>query len=171
MKHWYAQQTRFLKHRFGDDWKLMAGLLAATSPRLKLRTSWDISLTILEAVQAGRPPVMWGLMKGHRLNVERALVGKKLSGNKVERFCQNLLGNLEVVTIDTWMLKLWKVELTSHSKHSKKYGKLERAFQKWARSKGMKPANAQAMLWNYIRHKNGKKPVSFSTIESGSIPI
>ncbi len=172
MRHWYAQQTRFLKHRFGDDWKLMARLLAATSPRLHLRTSWDMSLAILEDVQAGRPPALWGLMKGHRLNVERVLRGEELSGPKVSRFYQNLIGNLEVVTIDSWMIKLWKIDCGSHgSPWPTLYNRLERAFKKWARSKGLKPADAQAILWNYIRRKNGKKPVSFSIIESESIPI
>ena len=169
--HWYSEQTQFLKHRFGKDWKLVAGLLAATSPRVKLGVSWDMSMEIYDDVKAGRPPALWSLMKSHRQNVERVLKGEELSGYKVSRFYQNLIGNLEVVTIDTWMLKLWKVKLTSHNSHSKQYGRLERAFQRWARSKGLKPADAQAMCWNYIRNKEGKKPVSFAMIEEVSVPF
>ena len=171
MKHWYAQQTQFLKHRFGKNWKLVAGLLAATSPRVKLRVSWDITMTIYDAVIGGREPNLSGMMAAHRLNVERVLKGEELSGNKVKRFYQNLIGNLEVVTADTWMLKLWKVKLRSHNNYSSQYGRLERAFQRWARSKEMKPANAQAMLWNYIRNKHGKKPVSFVQIAEESVPF
>ena len=168
---WYFKQTQFLKHRFGKDWKLVAGLLAATSPRVKLGVSWDMSMAIYDDVKAGKEPTLYGLMKAHRLNVERVLKGEELSGQKVSRFYQNLIGNLEVVTIDTWMLKLWKVKLRSHNSHSTQYGKMERAFQRWARSKGMKPANAQAILWNYIRKKEGKKPVSFAMIEEVSVPF
>jgi len=169
--HWYEEQRQFLKHRFGKDWKLVAGLLAATSPRVKLGVSWDMSMAIYDAVKAGRTPMLDGLMKAHRPNVERVLKGEELSGHKVSRFYQNLIGNLEVVTIDTWMLKLWKVKLRSHSKHAKQYLRMERAFQRWARSKGLKPADAQAMCWNYIRKKEGKKPVSFAVIEEVSVPF
>lgn len=169
--HWYEQQSDFLKRRFGDDWKLVAGLLAATSPRVKLGVSWDMSMEIYNAVKVGREPMLNRYMKAHRLNIERVLKGKELSGYKVGRFYQNLIGNLEPVTIDTWMLKLWGMKLRSHNNYSKQYLKMERAFQKWARSKGEKPANMQAILWNYIRKKEGKSPVSFALIEVGAVPF
>ena len=171
MKHWYPEQTKFLKHRFGDDWKLVAGLLAATSPKVKLATSWNMSMAIYDDIKDGKEPDLSGLMRSHLLNVQRVLRGEKLSGPKVSRFYQNLIGNLEVVTIDGWMLKLWGVVLISHNVNSKQYGRLERAFQRWARSRRMKPANAQAILWNYIRNKEGKKPVSFAMIEEATIPF
>ena len=170
--HWYLEQTRFLKHRFGKDWKLVAGLLAATSPRVKLSVSWDMTMTIYDSVKVGKEPALYGMMKAHRLNVERVLKGEELSGDKVKRFYQNLIGNLDVVTCDTWMLKLWKIDCGTHGKpHSAMYRRLERVFQQWARDKGMKPANAQAILWNYIRRKEGRKPVSFAMIEEVSVPF
>lgn len=164
--HWYKQQSNFLKYRFGDDWKLVAGLLAATSPQVAFKTSWNFSMSIWDEIQDGKEPDLSGFMRSHRLNIERVLKGEELSGDKVSRFYRNLIGDLEVVTVDSWMIKLWNIDCGSHkSPWPAMYRKLERAFQRWARSKGEKPANMQAILWNYIRNKEGKKPVSFALIE------
>lgn len=168
---WYTDQTQFLKCRFGDDWQLVAGLLAATSPRVRLRISWDWTLSIYDAVKVGRKPDLSMLMKSQRKNVERILKGEPLSGHKVSRFYANLCGDLEPVTIDTWMLKLWKVELRSHNTQAKQYGRMERAFQKWARLKGVAPATMQAILWNHTRSKAGKKPTSFAIVEETNLPF
>ena len=170
--NWYARQTRFLKRRFGKDWKLVAGLLAATSPRVKLGVSWDWSMAIYDAVIEEREPDLSTLFPCHKANVKRVLNGQELSGDKVRRFYLNLIGDLEVVTIDTWMIKLWKIDCGTHgSPWPAMYRRLERVFQRWAGSKGMKPANAQAILWNYIRKKEGRKPVSFAMIEEASVPF
>jgi len=172
MRHWYRQQTKFLKYRFGDNWKLVAGLLAATSPRVKLRTSWDWSMAIYDAVIVGREPDLSMLFPCHESNVKRILAGEELSGDKVKRFYQNLIGNLEVVTIDTWMIRLWKIDCGTHgSPWPAKYRRLERVFQRWSRSKGEKPADMQAMLWNYIRKREGKNPVGFALIEKEAVPF
>lgn len=169
---WYKQQSDFLKMRFGDQWKLVAGLLAATSPRVTFKTSWNFSMSIWDQIQNGKESDLSGFMKGHRLNIERVLAGKELSGPKVQRFYQNLIGNLDVVTIDSWMVKLWDIDCGTHgSPWPAKYRRCERAFQKWARSKRKHPANMQAILWNYIRSKEGKEPVSFEIVENESVPF
>jgi len=172
MIDWYSRQTKFLKERFGNDWQLVAGLLAATSPQVQLKMSWDWSLSIYDAVKAGREPDLSMLWRCHVLNVSRVLAGEPLQGEKVQRFYMNLCGNLDVVTIDTWMLKLFKVDCGTHGKPwPAMYRRMERAFQKWAKSKGKKPAVLQAILWNKIRADYGYKPTSFAIIESESIPI
>lgn len=43
---WYEREKEFLQQQFGQDWQLIAALLAATSPQVQLITSWQWTLQI-----------------------------------------------------------------------------------------------------------------------------
>lgn len=152
-------KQEFLKAKFGSDWQFVAKLLAATSARVQLATSYVWTMNIYQDVKAGRKPDLHLLLKCHRLNVMRTINGEPLQGDKVRRFYQNLIGNYEPVTIDTWMLKLFKWWRKQPTPSMRQYERMERAFQKW--SKGRQPAEMQAILWVEYRKKQGRSPVGY----------
>jgi hypothetical protein len=162
-KNWYRDTQRFIEQTFGDDADLFSALLAATSPQVHVKVSWDWSVKILEQFRAGRTPDMIGCMRCHRANVLRALAGEPLHGDKVKRFYANLRGDYDVVAIDTWMLRLfkWFQRGTKRVPTHRQYERLERAFAMVARHNGFEPAEFQAVLWCAYRERAGYKPVSY----------
>jgi hypothetical protein len=159
---WYEQDREFLRSLFGDGWRLMAGLLAATSPRVRLEVSWRWSTEIYRIFTAGREPDLSMLQKCHILNVKRALAGEPLQGRKVKAFYVALCGDMNAVVLDTWMLRLFKYyPRHTHSPQGGRYDRLAAAFRCVARHNGIEPAELQAMLWINYRQKNGYEPVSY----------
>lgn len=159
---WYSQTTEFLQTTFGTDYKLIAALLAATSPQVRLSTSWTWTLRIYHQAKAGKNPDLSMLGSCHRLNVLRALAGESLSGRKVQSFYENLIGNNNAVTIDTWMLRLFGW-YNRHNRYPtvRQYDKLAARFANVAKNNGHTPAEFQAILWTKFRLKNKEKPTSY----------
>ena len=163
---WYRKTTAFLQKRFGRDYKLVAALLAATSPQVHVATSWGWTMQIYEQFKAGRKPGLSMLMRCHRANVKRALAGEELSGSKVKAFYQALIGDEQAVVIDTWMLKLfkWYERRDGQQKRfpsDRQYERLAGAFRRWSNNIGIAPARLQAELWTRYRLKNGFKPSDY----------
>lgn len=165
-KNWYSETKDFIESIFGENADLFTALLAATSPQQQVRANWNMALRIYKEYMAGAKPMMIGCMKCHRPNVLRALAGQELSGNKVRNFYCNLRGDFNAVTIDTWMLRLWKWfdRGTKRMPTNRQYERLANRFRLWCRNNGLVPAEAQALLWTYIRKQAGYKPVSFLTV-------
>lgn len=165
-KNWYRDTQQYIETMFGDGADLFTALLAATSPQVRVKMSWDMAVQIYNEFNAGMIPSKIGLMGCHRPNVLRALAGEPLSGMKVRAFYANLRGDLNQVTIDTWMLKLfkWFERGTKRVPTVNQYRKLERTFQKIARNNGYEPAEFQAILWTWYREQAGYKPVSYFSV-------
>lgn len=98
----------------------------------------------------------------HLNNVVRALQRRPLNGQKVSRFSENLKGNLDVVTIDVWVCKAYG--LTHTTLTADVYNRLERKIQADAATRGIAPANWQAVIWQAVRRLAGKNVKSFVSV-------
>lgn len=162
MLNWYANTTRMLRDVFGNDVNLVTGLLAACSPQVQLKTSWDWAMQIYKQFRQGKHPDLRMLMRCHRLNVKRVLAGEPLQGRKVQNFYQALLGDNDAVVLDMWMLRLCKYyPRHNHNPQGGRYDRLAKCFASVARYNGYNPAEFQALLWCNYRAKAGYEPVSY----------
>ncbi len=176
-KDWYKNTTVYLKETYGKDYKIVAGLLAATSPRMQVKRNWEVTSKIYADYKAGNinqsrfgqkryRDVLkrrYGIMEAHIFNVVRAFKGEPLSGMKVKSFNDNLTGNLKSVTIDTWMQKFFKVKSVNKTTYNNMSNKTTQIGLKFK----LKPAEIQAIIWTQIRQENGYKPVDFLSVVRG----
>ena len=165
---WYPDATKLIRELYGDNWRLFIDLLAATSPRQSVKQNWRQTAAIIAAYvdRENRPDVFGNLlgdiMSTHLNNVVRSLAGRPINGQKVSRFSENLKGNLDVVTIDVWICKAYGI---THKKLTTDvYNRLERKIQADAASRGIRPANWQAVLWQAVRRMAGKNTKSFVSV-------
>lgn len=161
-RSWYSDARELLAREYGEDAELVAGLLAATSPRMKVKKNWKAALAIYRSWKAGGLINYGESMRTHRPNIDRALAGESLSGLKVESFRQNLTGSDNEVTIDVWMLRWFGCE----SKHTtpKQYKNLAGRCRRHAKKYELSPAEYQAVAWSACRADAGKHPKSFASI-------
>jgi len=165
---WYPDATKLIKQLYSDNWRLFVDLLASTSPRQSVKQNWRQTAAIVAAYvdRENRPDVFGNLlgdiMSTHLNNVVRSLAGRPINGQKVSRFSENLKGNLDVVTIDVWICKAYGI---THKKLTTDvYNRLERKIQADAASRGIRPANWQAVLWQAVRRMAGKNTKSFVSV-------
>lgn len=166
--NWYGDATMLIKQLYGHNWQLFADLLAATSPRQSVKRNWRQSAAILAAyIDRERRPERFGdllgdVMASHLNNVVRALAGRPINGQKVSRFAENLKGNLDVVTIDTWICKAYNLDQKTLT--SSLYNRLESRIIADAGRQGIAAANWQAVLWFAVRRNAGKRVKSFVSV-------
>lgn len=166
-KDWYKTSWETLKALYGDDAKLFAACLAATSPRQSVKSNWKLAKTAFQLVKIGGG--MDRFMLSHQRNLERIrdcwYMDKRmpdrfeLSGRKVNSFYQNLIGNWDLVTVDIWMLRFYGYGDRAINKGI--YDDVEKRVRRSAKMHGLFPAELQAILWSAIRHKAGHKPATF----------
>lgn len=154
-KGWYDRALKQIKEKYPEDYKLFIGILAGTSPRQKVENNLRMTEVIYrEYIARGRPTDETSLKELAKLsdlparegNVLRAFKGLPLSGMKVESFRQNLLGNLDRVTIDTWMLTYSGLKDNLNKARYLAYSQRVRVASrrlKW------KPAEVQETIWSY----------------------
>lgn len=181
-KNWYSQSRARLIKKYGQDYKLMAGLIASTSPRFQIKRNINTAENIYRDFKAGRYDFLsyavnnekafckkYKILKAHYHNILKVLECytkdgdfKKLvlSGLKVKSFFQNLIGNYEAVTLDIWMMRYFnynKDYLTIRP-----YKRFTRIVRRLAEREGLKPCELQAILWTKIRYEHGFKPLNFA---------
>ncbi len=167
---WYQDATKLIQQLYGDNWRLFVDLLAATSPRQAVKRNWRTADAILKAyIDRKVEPKRFGdllassrIMSAHLNNVIRALQRRPIHGQKVWRFAENLKGNLDVVTIDTWICKAYGIDhkgLTSAI-----YDRLERKIRQDAKRTNATPAGYQAVLWSAARREHGLRAKSFVSV-------
>ena len=165
---WYDRARTALRAFLGwYDAEIFSAVLAATSPQQTVRLNLLMTIRIYrEWIKQGRPEHGDKLDKiarmsdllARRLNVVRSFKGQALSGFKVNSFMNNLCGDLDSVTIDTWMLEF--ADLKDYSAGSKYvYLAYVAKIRKVAREMGLKPAEVQETIWSYIYSKVNKVSV------------
>jgi hypothetical protein len=131
----------------------VAGVVAVTSPMLR----WSQNIKVAEAYcrqyQAGLPREEWvpAIYVGRSMaRAHLILQGDwtALSGPKVEAFFENLRGNHDVVTVDTWMIRLG---LKSNEATPKRLTLIVTACERVAAKLDMWPAEVQAIAWLVAR--------------------
>ena len=165
---WYSDATKLIKELYGENWQLFIDILAATSPRQSVKRNWRQSDKILAAYidRENRPDrfgdILGRCMPTHLNNIIRALQKRPISGPKVSRFAENLKGNLDVVTIDVWICKAYRLEQKQLTESV--YNRLEQKMQGDAKRQDIAPANWQAVLWFAVRRNAGKRVKSFVSV-------
>jgi len=158
-KHWYQRSRILIYKLFGEDAPLFIDILAATSPRKRIKENWRCAVRIYHSYKRGK--VNWyGIMETQKANVQRALDREPLSGDKVFAFSENLKGDLTAVTVDTWICKAYNIKNLT----PKRRRFITNDIKDKARELGMFPAEYQAILWCDIIRKAGIKPVSYEDV-------
>lgn len=164
-KDWYANATAEIRSLYGRDWRRFVLILAATSPRQGVKANWTKAKRAFKRYKAfGVMASYSDFMLAHRKNLEKirdtpdmALGWDILSGQKVQSFAANLLGNLDKVTIDMWMVQYFGIDKLT----KKTYDKVEKRVQILAKRWGLCPAELQAILWSAERARAGYRPATY----------
>jgi hypothetical protein len=159
---WYTESKKTIDTLFGSGADLFIDLLAATSPRKQVKANWNLAKRLYFAHINGRELPTKGIRPAHKGNIDRALKGQPLSGNKVAAFSANLKGDLNRVTIDVWVLRYFNIDKMSLT--NKQYFTLEKKIQRLAKRHKMNPASYQAWIWEKSIRSAGKKPVSYTGV-------
>lgn len=167
LPYWYGPQEK-LKQLMGPDARLMAGLIAATSPGAKAATdNLDAAIAAYRIIKT-KPESEWraalaadpAIRRGDygaeaRIpNIIRAAKGEPLQGNKVSDFFDGLMGIETVTPIDRHMVpivfnKLTKEEATALASklNDPKYAVASEWVKEFARRRGVTPTYGQQRLW------------------------
>ena len=177
-KTWYTDINKKLKALYKSDYKLVAGLLASTSPRYSIKRNLNTTLKIYYDFKENKILFLlnaifnknnflkeYKILNCHYYNIIRSLIHNYkydliLSGQKVHAFYNNLIGNLDHVTIDTWILLFFR-----HKKawiNKSEYIKYSKYITSLAKKENLYPAELQAMIWIKTRLDHGFKPVTFT---------
>ena len=159
---WYSDSRKTIEKIFGDDADLFCDLLAATSPRKQVKANWNVARDIYERYKHDGYIDCSGIMGTMIPNVLRALYREQLSGYKVPAFAANLKGDMNRVTIDIWTLRYFGLQQNRIRRGE--YYRMEKAIQKMARRRNIKPAEYQAKIWCIAVTKAGKTPVSYKDV-------
>lgn len=151
---WYVEgqsMCRELALEHGITLEQAATVLAAFSPM----TPWDRNVFLATEFINGRKVATLG---NNIRMAEKGIVGgiDTLKGKKTNAFARNLSGDLDAVTIDTWMIKAAGIVREPGKKkgiNDTEYNTLALALTKVADANNMPPAVVQAIIWIQIRGK------------------
>lgn len=132
---------------------LFVDLLASTSPRCSIIRNTFLASQVLHFINEAILCDIRMKFQAHLDNICRSLLGLPLSGQKVLSFQANLLGDMNAVTVDTWMMKAFGMDHDNPS--PSEYDAIARATRKFARQKGIEPSQMQAAVWVGIKALDG----------------
>ena len=158
--NWYSEANKFAESLSSDVY-LAAGVIAALSPQVRWETNKNAAKIIIEAANREAPmPVVagwtrnrkkaWRIAKGEDPFV--VLNEPRPEFLKVRRFFGNILGEEDLVTVDTWTAEV-AMPHPPRSIVGKIYLDIERRFQKAAKILGVAPRDLQAVCWVTRRGK------------------
>lgn len=160
-KKWYPMMTARLQRlaaHHGVPLEVAAAMMAATSPGMKPQPNFawvDYLLTTDrdgdEAIDTRPDGLPVPYSKEH---IRKAMAIRDtgntdlLSGPKVTAFFANLMGHLDVVTLDTWAVRPWGIDQAPKGRRREA---IVAAYEELADYLGMEPAEAQATVWVHLR--------------------
>lgn len=175
-KDWYRNTRSSLINKFSSDYKMVAGLIASTSPRRDVQRNIRIAIALYKAYQNNPKQFTheminerkqfckkFEIMNAHYNNVKTTITHNyskplELSGNKVNAFYNNMIGNYDFVTIDIWMLRI--LGLSKEAIVSKKeYLHLSNIISEVAKEQNLLPAELQAILWIKYKQEIGQEQI------------
>ena len=157
---WYREASEYIAGKYEYP-RLFACLLAATSPRVSIARNWRVANMIYRKWIAGHGLDLSQSMRTHHPNIKRAIRSEPLSGPKVSAFAANLMGDMQQVTIDVWVLRYYNLP---DSISKKQYAELANQIRREAREHGYRPAEYQAIIWTIIRKQHGLSYRSFMSV-------
>lgn len=152
---WYDETWEFLQQEFQQDAKLVAGMLAVTSPNATVQANVTLALRAYRQWQSGE--AFEGYLGTVKLAL-RQLVSPEpvvLGGPKIRCFYENLTGNLTPVTVDRWIARA--LGKAKNPANEREYMQMSLQVAEFAKIMGEEPARAQAAIWQGIRHAEQTK--------------
>lgn len=160
---WYPKAEAIAKELLPDP-RQAAGVIAALSPRQHWKVNVAGSRAICRAASQGLRviPRVAGVYK----NIDKAwriangeeplsiFVKRKQVNFKVLRFFHNIMGNTEVVTVDTWSAKVAYPNLEFREIRGRMYLNIEYAYKLAAKILGIAPRDLQAICWIHLRGRS-----------------
>jgi hypothetical protein len=148
---WYrrAHQTVCaLASASGHSRSTVAGVVAATSPRMH----WSRNIAVSETLLAGGTPT--GVFRTSLDKARRIIAGAKplavLGGNKVRAFYRALLGDKRAAVVDVWMVRAVGLDPTTKLTDGL-YARIAGALQALASKLRIAVADLQATIWVAVR--------------------
>jgi len=124
-----------------------AGVIAAFSPR----TRWTQNITNAVLFLEGHDvPALGNNIKMANAVMEKGI--KALNGRKTNSFAKNIAGDMNVVTIDVWMIRAAGYNRLDANKGM--YDLMENVIIELAESYSVSPAQLQALIWIVVRGSN-----------------
>jgi hypothetical protein len=160
---WYDHTFNALNELLANDANktaLYVDLLASTSPQCAVRENIYRALFYLTALEEGW---LWKLherFEAHFNNCCRSFFALPLSGRKVNNFQENLLGNPDAVTVDTWIMRAFGLREISMEREKSapsraEYDAVVDATTHFAHAYNVKPCQFQAAVWVGIKRLRG----------------
>lgn len=145
--NWYNEAQGIAKQfaiRHDTTLSKAAGIIAAFSPR----TKWASNVLNAELFLCGENvPTLGNNIRMATNVIENGI--SALKGRKTNSFAKNIAGNLDVVTIDTWMIRAAGYDRQDSNKSM--YDLMESVIIDLAIDYNVKPAHLQALIWIVIR--------------------
>ncbi len=161
---WYTTARADVRKAYGSDWRIGAALIAATSPQVDVRMNGRLAREAYDHWKAGTLRQWKAWLPCHRANVERALRGAPLSGQKVEAFRLALIGEADSIVVDTWMLRAAGATAKDIANSSPKWVRItHEAIRLAAEATGLAGCEAQAIIWTTWRNNNWKSKKGVGT--------
>jgi len=156
-RHWYRAAERAIRsesERVGVTPERFANILAITSPRVKVRRNWTLTVQYLMSGS------LEGIMKSSRAALAHYEATGEIRGPKTGPFARAVLGDRLAVVLDTWMARAFNVE---HRRFASAAIREEcsRRIQAAAGILGWSPAEVQAAVWTAVVVRAGKTPGTF----------
>lgn len=141
---WYVEAQEYARDlaiKYEVTLDVAAGVIAAFSPR----TRWVENVRNADLFLNGDPvPTL-----GNNIRMAEAVVREQnieaLRGRKTNSFAYNIAGNMDVVTIDVWMIRA--AGYSRNDANVTMYNEMESAVMELAYSFGVEPAQLQALIW------------------------
>lgn len=162
---WYATASNLVNNIAVDTclphWKV-AGFIAACSPATSWQQQVNNTLPFIQWIlggECGDKPKSCTLYTQNALKGIAILRGGSLEDNlrgpKVNNFHLNLMGHMDYVTVDSWMVYGAGLPKDTPLRAGLLYDTLAAAISRLARDNGVEPAVMQAILWVVIRARCG----------------
>lgn len=157
-KDWYTNSLKAIKHKYGVHTNRFIKLLGVTSPRNTVKRNLFLAnKTLKYAILNKEVNFSYGIAnKQIKNNVDKVLNNKSFGGIKVNAFVKALIGDLNQVVIDTWILKAFNIGASSPRPNDIVH--IKTIIDKVSKETNLKPSEVQACLWCYAKTELNDSP-------------
>jgi len=156
--NWYEEVNNFcllVSLEYNVPVYKVAGILSALSPKNRFNRNLDDTITLITHGLDGK----YGTFNNNRDKALRILNAKNIrevynefKGLKTRAFFLNIYKVYDYnVTVDVWMIRLYKDKIKTKSLTNKSYRMIESMIQDKASKLNIYPNQMQAVLWSEIR--------------------
>jgi len=157
-KDWYTKSLKAIQNKYGIHTDKFIKFLGVTSPRNTVKHNLFLADKTLKYSILNKPiDFSYGIAnKQIKVNVDKVLNNKPFGGVKVNAFVKALLGDLNQVVIDSWMLKAFNIHAQAPRPNDLKH--IKTIIKKIALETNLKPSEVQACLWCYAKAELNDSP-------------